>query len=462
MTPTIARTGCRTLPRSDFRRTPLYRWRAPGPTPTPTPTPAPPVTPAPPESFGDFLIQDAATNGLVDLAGGRTITVGGTGYGIVSDADALGGEVFDVPDTATLSLASPGDFDFAAGDAWTIDVRLTGTPNGAASPLWTWQDGTTVTEVFYAALGTTLQISVIVNGVQSNIYFGNTFASFPITAVVMYDSGKISVGSNGTWRTQQAKTLSFTGATTVYAASSNSPRGAERVDFLRFTRKALYEYKPAGTYPAPAAYFTPPPVSASLLIRDTLADGSTNALSVSAVGTVSTAGDGLAPDATGHVTVANDPALSIGSNDFTFETWFKPDNTLSGARALIGRRPSLGTGADFIWSISNNAFYFRIGGTLRGPFGSALTSVGAWAHLAVTRDAGVMRFWRDGAQIGTDTTFANAIADDGFATTIGAFDGGATSNPIIHRTEGEYQDVRITVGTARYAAAFTPPARGSL
>jgi hypothetical protein len=74
-----------------------------------------------------------------------------------------------------------------------------------------------------------------------------------------------------------------------------------------------------------------------------------------------------------------------------------------------------------------------------------------WTHFAVTRDgSSVMRRFFDGTQVGGSTTVTNNF--NNATTQIG---GSTTLNP--GSLNGNLDDIRITIGVARYTANFTAP-----
>ena len=76
-----------------------------------------------------------------------------------------------------------------------------------------------------------------------------------------------------------------------------------------------------------------------------------------------------------------------------------------------------------------------------------------WYHIAVTRQGSAFRLFVDGALVSTGTN-PNAIASSA-STPISV--GGSPVYGSAATLSGLIDDVRITVGTARYTAAFTPP-----
>lgn len=76
-----------------------------------------------------------------------------------------------------------------------------------------------------------------------------------------------------------------------------------------------------------------------------------------------------------------------------------------------------------------------------------------WQHIAVCRAAGVTRMFIDGVQQGAD------YADTNNYTPASGFLGRNSTTTSLYWFHGWQQDFRVTLGVARYTAAFTPPGR---
>ena len=161
-------------------------------------------------------------------------------------------------------------------------------------------------------------------------------------------------------------------------------------------------------------------------------------------------------EAGGYITFPDAAQYTIGTDDFTIEAWVRRDATSTGSDAIIahGDPVSTSTGWAF-WVDAFGALFFR--------WRSAGTSViiytynyqvpqGQWVHVAVTREAGLVRLFTNG-NIGPYTTSAYPDISEVSAS---VFVGEAYGT--IGGIKGNVDDLRFTVGTARYTANFTPPA----
>lgn len=146
---------------------------------------------------------------------------------------------------------------------------------------------------------------------------------------------------------------------------------------------------------------------------------------------------------------------TIGTSDFTIEMWVKRDAT-SGIDALIGHGnvASTSTGwAVYVTSAGALSFDWRSAGTRRIlSTDASQVPRDEWVHVAVTRESGLLRLFTNG-NIGPNTTslgadISNVAADLAVGGTYAA----------IGNLKGHIDDLRVTIGTARYTASFTPPA----
>jgi hypothetical protein len=142
--------------------------------------------------------------------------------------------------------------------------------------------------------------------------------------------------------------------------------------------------------------------------------------------------------------VPADPALALGTGDFTVETWVY----LSSAPGEYAVIDCVGTGQ----------FGFLINSTQIVAFASVdeaytfdtVVSAGAWHHIAFCRAGTTLTCYLDGVSVGTNTTGYNFTSPDTF--NIGR-NPGANSQYF----NGYISNLRIVKGTALYTATFTPP-----
>lgn len=151
----------------------------------------------------------------------------------------------------------------------------------------------------------------------------------------------------------------------------------------------------------------------------------------------------------GHIN-ANLPT-TIGTGDYTFEGWFKNETLPSGALAqclfILGEGAAGGVG---IFENGNGLLYLRHNNTGANDVTANWTADTNWNHWAVSRQNGTTRVFKNGVLLITYAPVFNLTAQ---FLQIGSYDSSGNS-----RFNGWIDDVRITLGVARYTAAFTPPA----
>jgi len=134
--------------------------------------------------------------------------------------------------------------------------------------------------------------------------------------------------------------------------------------------------------------------------------------------------------------------------DFTFDTWVR-FTVLSGNGAIIAQDTNtFGTNNYFglYWFATYWGLY--VGNSDAHSYTDSL-STGVWYHLAVVRTNGVVKFFRDGVQLGGD--WSNTYTVNPVQIDIGVdFNKNAYLN-------GSLDEVRISKGTARWTANFDIP-----
>jgi hypothetical protein len=152
---------------------------------------------------------------------------------------------------------------------------------------------------------------------------------------------------------------------------------------------------------------------------------------------------------------ASDAALALGSSDFTVEGWVR----LNSVPAIISSSRLVGGGANNYWVFSvlaSGALEFQSRNTAGTQFyartGAGACSVGAWHHVAATRQSGLLRVFVDGALGATTANDAgHNLSEQSVALALFNYTG------FVAFGNGYIDEVRITKGAARYTAGFTPP-----
>lgn len=151
------------------------------------------------------------------------------------------------------------------------------------------------------------------------------------------------------------------------------------------------------------------------------------------------------------VTVANAPTLELADTDFTIEMWVKRASSQSGLHGLIMKR---GTSTGWaLWIDSNDPRFFVWGCGIDFTSSAALP-LNTWAHLAVTKEGSTVKIWIDGVERASDTWTSSGEYTTNSSDLVIGDDNTASGRHF----DGRIQEIRITMGLARYTAAFTPPA----
>lgn len=171
----------------------------------------------------------------------------------------------------------------------------------------------------------------------------------------------------------------------------------------------------------------------------------------------------------GVVTAAPTTETDLGDGDFTIEGQFRfsalPSSsnraTLFGKWDTAGNQrsylaflggPLLDSGM-FAFQCSTDGLSGTVETLIRWPWEP---QVGRWYHVAISRKTGVLRFFVDGVQQGTDVADVREYFAGAARTCLGGLyiD---TGNVVDYSLDGWVDEFRLTQGVGRYDANFTPP-----
>ena len=164
----------------------------------------------------------------------------------------------------------------------------------------------------------------------------------------------------------------------------------------------------------------------------------------------------LTDGATDDVESLDAADLELGAGDFTLEGFFRwrtnaaTVKTLAAKWRSTGNQRSILMGQDGTANVMN--LYLAVSGsvTILQISSAFIPNLNQWYHVATDFDGTTYRLYVGGAVIGTSTTLRNLFnGTAGF--TVGGQDDGAFS------FDGWSDEVRLTVGVARYRGAFTVP-----
>ena len=155
---------------------------------------------------------------------------------------------------------------------------------------------------------------------------------------------------------------------------------------------------------------------------------------------------------------ATDAAMNLPAGDFTIELGMRPMAFSGNGTRTVVSRNVFENGWNLEVGLSGTIFFTVVWTN------GAMTSIGsstaqAWVngtryHIAVTRQGTTYRVFRDGALVHTR---ANEVRTIGTNASAPVQVGGQSTNSSSSTPFALIDNLRITVGTARYTAAFTPP-----
>jgi hypothetical protein len=164
-----------------------------------------------------------------------------------------------------------------------------------------------------------------------------------------------------------------------------------------------------------------------------------------------------------YLTIPTNSSLYFGTSDFTIELWFNQTSRVAG----FPNYPSLFSTSSVIgWAAGSIDLFVQAAGggsgfnfysyNINPGSGSVVASTtnivnNVWYHVAVSRSGSTFRMFVNGVQESTFTS-STSIDSAGQPWTIGVRQ---TSNG--DYINGYIDNFRVTKGTARYTANFTPP-----
>ncbi len=146
-----------------------------------------------------------------------------------------------------------------------------------------------------------------------------------------------------------------------------------------------------------------------------------------------------------YLKIPSNPALGMGSGDFTIEAWIYPTTvspTYQGIFSTTGTSSS-----DIQVQLNNNLLRFT-SYTVQIAITTSTISANQWTHIAVCRFGGTTYLYVNGNLGGSGTDSTNWVANP---ANIGAIFNSSYS------FSGYIDDFRVTKGIARYTQNFTPP-----
>ena len=171
---------------------------------------------------------------------------------------------------------------------------------------------------------------------------------------------------------------------------------------------------------------------------------------------VATNGGSAYFDGTGdYLTVPDNAAFTLGTNDFTIECWIYPATSgstqyISGQCSSAGASPSFALAMLSTGRIQGSVY---AGGSVYNIQGTTVCSINTWAHVAFVRNGNAFRLYVNGVQENT-ATYSITLQDSPHLFGVGS-NGAFTT----FTWNGYISNFRLVNGTCLYPSGttFTPP-----
>lgn len=159
------------------------------------------------------------------------------------------------------------------------------------------------------------------------------------------------------------------------------------------------------------------------------------------------------PGSTGTIYTAGSTAdWEIGSQDFCLEFFMIHGGSWNSINYFLSAGSTLGWYV-FVGRSSNENGELRLyhnNANLGGVQLFGNISADTWYHIAITRSGSDLRFFLDGVQQGATQAISATLDSNNAALVLGGVSTATAS-------AGDLDQVRITIGSARYVEDFTPP-----
>ena len=322
---------------------------------------------------------------------------------------------------AGANYGSGSDWGFYTGDGTSRYPFFQMTNNGADTilatsfiPLNTWSH--------LAVTRSSGTVRIFINGILSN---SGTFATQSLDNSYQKGIGGCYNGNGNTLLNGYISNLRVVKGTAVYTAAFTPPTTA----LTAITNTSLLTCK-----------------------GGTIADASTNALTITNTGTALVSGENPFGNysmsfngSSQYLTVPQNTAFAFDTGDFTIEAWIY--TTSSATQRIV----SINNTTEFLLvNTGSNVYLNFFDGTVDNNTGSNYVPQNQWVHIAVSRAGTSLKLFINGVLSGTTTNSANLVSAG--VVYIGRWAGGASNY-----FAGYISNLRVVKGTAVYTAAFTPP-----
>ncbi len=149
--------------------------------------------------------------------------------------------------------------------------------------------------------------------------------------------------------------------------------------------------------------------------------------------------------------------FTVSSGAFTVDFWFNRTSGDGVNRFLFGQRVTtpVNTSIEGLLSGGNvvQAAISSDGVNFTVVTGVTTITASGWHHYAVVRTSDILRLFLDGVQEGGDVAFTGSVFDSSSSFQVGGITG-LLANGFV----GSIDELRLSVGIARWTSNFTPPA----
>ena len=148
-----------------------------------------------------------------------------------------------------------------------------------------------------------------------------------------------------------------------------------------------------------------------------------------------------------NVKVPTDEDFGFGSANWCLEAFIRP-GSVTGTQRIFDLRDGSATDTAPTMYLNGTALHFAVGNT--SQINGGTLSTGTWYHVAVARSNGTTRLFLDGTELGTYTDCND------YGTTTPVVIGSNYAASPVEAFNGYVDEVRISKGSARFTAGFTP------
>jgi len=148
-----------------------------------------------------------------------------------------------------------------------------------------------------------------------------------------------------------------------------------------------------------------------------------------------------------NVKVPTDEDFGFGTANWCLEAFIRP-GSVTGTQRIFDLRDGSATDTAPTMYLNGTALHFAVGNTSQINGGTLSTNT--WYHVAVARNGGTTKLFLDGTELGTYTD-----AND-YGTTTPVVIGSDYQASPTEAFNGHVDEVRISKGSARFTAGFTP------